>query len=73
MQTFLKAPAGLLFIALAALLSLTGCGHSEEEWQQAPRDFADGCEAQRFLNGVVHETEDRRPRTEDELRSAAHR
>ena len=40
MSTLTRAPAGLLFIALALLLGLAGCGHSEEEWQQAQRDIA---------------------------------
>lgn len=40
MPTFFRAPASLLFIAFAAMFCLTGCGHSEEEWQQAQRDIA---------------------------------
>ena len=31
---------GLPLLALTAGLALTGCGHSEEEWQQAQRDIA---------------------------------
>lgn len=40
MPTFLRAPAGLLLIALTTMFCLSGCGHSEEEWQQAQRDIA---------------------------------
>ena len=29
-----------LWIALVALFALSGCGHSEDEWQQAQRDIA---------------------------------
>lgn len=40
MRTFTRAPATLLLIAITMLLALAGCGHSEEEWQQAQRDIA---------------------------------
>jgi chemotaxis protein MotB len=40
MPTFVRARAGLLFIVFAFVLGLVGCGHSEEEWQQAQRDIA---------------------------------
>ncbi len=35
-----KLRIGLLFSLLVASLALTGCGHSEDEWQQAQRDIA---------------------------------
>ncbi len=31
---------GLLVVTLIAAFALTGCGHSDEEWQQAQRDIA---------------------------------
>jgi chemotaxis protein MotB len=40
MPTLLRAPASLLFITFATLFCLAGCGHSEEEWQQAQRDIS---------------------------------
>ncbi len=40
MPTRMRAFAGLLSVAFALSLGLTGCGHSEEEWQQAQRDIA---------------------------------
>ncbi len=41
MPSLFRAPTGLLLIAsFAMLFSLSGCGHSEEEWQQAQRDIA---------------------------------
>jgi chemotaxis protein MotB len=36
----MRGPARLLLIALTLLFALGGCGHSEEEWQQAQRDIA---------------------------------
>ncbi len=35
-----KLRLGLVLIALVASFALTGCGHSEDEWQQAQRDIA---------------------------------
>jgi chemotaxis protein MotB len=37
---YLRMRMGLPLLALTAGLALTGCGHSEEEWQQAQRDIA---------------------------------
>lgn len=31
---------GLILIALFASFAVVGCGHSEDEWQQAQRDIA---------------------------------
>jgi chemotaxis protein MotB len=39
MQT-LKLRACFLFASFVACLALAGCGHSEEEWQQAQRDIS---------------------------------
>ncbi|MCL2448622.1 MAG: OmpA family protein, partial [Polyangiaceae bacterium] len=36
----LKLRVGLLLIAFLATFALVGCGHSEDEWQQAQRDIA---------------------------------
>ncbi len=36
----LKLRVGLLLVAVIAVFALTGCGHSEDEWQQAQRDIA---------------------------------
>jgi chemotaxis protein MotB len=36
----LKLRAGLLLVLFSVSLALTGCGHSEDEWQQAQRDIA---------------------------------
>jgi chemotaxis protein MotB len=36
----LKLRVGLLLVAFFATFALAGCGHSEEEWQQAQRDIA---------------------------------
>lgn len=35
-----KLRLGLLLVALAAFCAVGGCGHSEDEWQQAQRDIA---------------------------------
>jgi chemotaxis protein MotB len=35
-----KLRLGLVLVALVASFALTGCGHSEDEWQQAQRDIA---------------------------------
>ena len=35
-----KLRIGMLMVVLFGALSLTGCGHSEDEWQQAQRDIA---------------------------------
>ena len=43
MANFMRAPAALLFLAFTlslGSLGICGCGHSEEEWQQAQRDIA---------------------------------
>jgi len=36
----LRLRVGLLFAAIAVSFALVGCGHSEDEWQQAQRDMA---------------------------------
>lgn len=36
----MRLRVGLLLVALVALFGMTGCGHSEDEWQQAQRDIA---------------------------------
>src|SRR5271170_7009472 len=35
-----KARVGVLLVAVFAMFALVGCGHSEDEWQQAQRDIA---------------------------------
>lgn len=35
-----KLRLGLVLVALVASFALTGCGHGEDEWQQAQRDIA---------------------------------
>jgi len=39
MHHILRFRVGVLLIALASSLALGGCGHSEDEWQQAQRDI----------------------------------
>jgi chemotaxis protein MotB len=36
----MRLRVSLLLLALVALFAVTGCGHSEDEWQQAQRDIA---------------------------------
>jgi chemotaxis protein MotB len=36
----LKVRIGMVLVAFFATLALAGCGHSEDEWQQAQRDIA---------------------------------
>jgi chemotaxis protein MotB len=36
----LKVRVGMLLVAVFAMFALAGCGHSEDEWQQAQRDIA---------------------------------
>src|SRR5215469_11504372 len=36
----MRLRVSLLLVALVALFGVTGCGHSEDEWQQAQRDIA---------------------------------
>jgi chemotaxis protein MotB len=36
----LKVRVGLILVALLTTFALVGCGHSEDEWQQAQRDIA---------------------------------
>src|ERR1019366_1904941 len=36
----LKIRVAALLVACFAMFALTGCGHSEDEWQQAQRDIA---------------------------------
>src|SRR5450432_835287 len=36
----LKSRIGALLVACFAMFALVGCGHSEDEWQQAQRDIA---------------------------------
>ena len=36
----LRLSVGCLLLALAACFAIAGCGHSDEEWQQAQRDIA---------------------------------
>ena len=34
-----KVRIGVLLVACVAMFALAGCGHSEDEWQQAQRDI----------------------------------